>query len=42
MTIQLCGNLLDSSHENKRAKLDQLDLQAVFRVEGDVRWQDLT
>jgi hypothetical protein len=42
MAAQVRDKLSDATFDNKRAVIDKLDLKAVFRVEDDMRWLDLT
>ena len=42
MATQVKDKLLDATFGNKRAVMDKLDLQAVFRYEDDIRWLDIT
>jgi hypothetical protein len=42
MAAQVRDKISKASFDNKRAVMDKLDLKAVFRVEDDMRWLDLT
>lgn len=41
MAAQVRDKLSDATFDGKRAVMDKLNLEAVFRIENDIRWLDL-